>query len=64
MQKRTKRKNKIMKAIAWCMWITFIVSGLCIDSEGWIAEAVCFVSALYLLFYVHITDRKKAEGDC
>lgn len=61
--KRNKRRNKMMKAFAWCMGITFIISGLCIDSEGWIAEAVCFVSVLYLLFYVHITDQNQ-EGEC
>lgn len=62
--KRNKRRiNKIMKAIAWFMGITFIISGLCIDAEGWIAECICFVSVLYLLFYVHITDQNQ-EGEC
>lgn len=63
-KRKSKRRNKMMKAIARCMGIAFIISGLCIDAEGWIAEAVCFVSVLYLLFYVHITEQKKAEGDC
>ncbi len=60
--KKTRIRNKMMKAITWCMAVIFILSVCSLDSPSWIPTIVCAISLMYLSVAVYIDNKRKEEG--
>lgn len=48
-----KYHNDIIRLQAWINGIVFVLSGCCLDSEGYTAQIVCGVTLLWLAMYAY-----------
>ena len=53
---KTKRKNKINKAIVSIMAILFICSAMTLSSGGWINVIIGAISGIYVAIYLWLNE--------
>ena len=53
---KTKRKNKINKAIVYIMAIIFLCSCMTLSSGGWINVIIGAISGIYVAIYLYVNE--------